>query len=107
MGSAWFSSGFEAVFFNILLWLMLTIKLVHHFIEILKVCLMKMLELLRSSHISMFKCFSVINLFSLQCLLFFQDQDKEYVGFATLPNQVHRKSVKKGFDFTLMVAGKS
>lgn len=35
-----------------------------------------------------------------------QDQDKEYVGFATLPNQVHRKSVKKGFDFTLMVAGK-
>uniref|UniRef100_A0A3B1IQB8 Septin-type G domain-containing protein n=1 Tax=Astyanax mexicanus TaxID=7994 RepID=A0A3B1IQB8_ASTMX len=32
---------------------------------------------------------------------------KEYVGFATLPNQVHRKSVKKGFDFTLMVAGES
>lgn len=32
--------------------------------------------------------------------------DKEYVGFATLPNQVHRKSVKKGFDFTLMVAGR-
>lgn len=32
-------------------------------------------------------------------------QEKEYVGFATLPNQVHRKSVKKGFDFTLMVAG--
>ncbi|KAF3847771.1 hypothetical protein F7725_020799 [Dissostichus mawsoni] len=36
-----------------------------------------------------------------------KDQDKEYVGFATLPNQVHRKSVKKGFDFTLMVAGES
>uniref|UniRef100_A0A672MCU8 Septin n=1 Tax=Sinocyclocheilus grahami TaxID=75366 RepID=A0A672MCU8_SINGR len=33
--------------------------------------------------------------------------EKEYVGFATLPNQVHRKSVKKGFDFTLMVAGES
>uniref|UniRef100_A0A8C4SIE6 Septin n=1 Tax=Erpetoichthys calabaricus TaxID=27687 RepID=A0A8C4SIE6_ERPCA len=33
--------------------------------------------------------------------------DKEYVGFATLPNQVHRKSVKKGFDFTLMVVGES
>lgn len=32
-------------------------------------------------------------------------QDKEYVGFAALPNQLHRKSVKKGFDFTLMVAG--
>uniref|UniRef100_A0A674MLI6 Septin n=1 Tax=Takifugu rubripes TaxID=31033 RepID=A0A674MLI6_TAKRU len=34
-------------------------------------------------------------------------QEKDYVGFATLPNQVHRKSVKKGFDFTLMVAGES
>uniref|UniRef100_A0A671LG10 Septin-5 n=1 Tax=Sinocyclocheilus anshuiensis TaxID=1608454 RepID=A0A671LG10_9TELE len=32
---------------------------------------------------------------------------QKYVGFATLPNQVHRKSVKKGFDFTLMVAGES
>ena len=29
-----------------------------------------------------------------------------YVGFANLPNQVHRKSVKKGFEFTLMVIGK-
>ncbi|XP_053758240.1 septin-5-like isoform X1 [Panthera pardus] len=37
----------------------------------------------------------------------FKDIDKQYVGFATLPNQVHRKSVKKGFDFTLMVAGES
>ncbi|XP_068430007.1 septin 5b [Clinocottus analis] len=34
-------------------------------------------------------------------------EDKDYVGFATLPNQLHRKSVKKGFDFTLMVAGES
>jgi len=30
-----------------------------------------------------------------------------YVGFANLPNQVHRKSVKKGFEFSLMVAGES
>ncbi|KAF3848510.1 hypothetical protein F7725_015007 [Dissostichus mawsoni] len=30
--------------------------------------------------------------------------EKDYVGFASLPNQLHRKSVKKGFDFTLMVA---
>ncbi|CAG7716018.1 unnamed protein product, partial [Allacma fusca] len=30
-----------------------------------------------------------------------------YVGFANLPNQVHRKSVKKGFEFTLMVVGDS
>ncbi|RKP01889.1 hypothetical protein CXG81DRAFT_25453 [Caulochytrium protostelioides] len=30
-----------------------------------------------------------------------------YVGFHNLPNQVHRKSVKKGFQFTIMVAGES
>lgn len=30
-----------------------------------------------------------------------------YVGFANLPNQVHRKTVKKGFEFTLMVVGES
>ncbi|XP_020628727.1 septin-7-like isoform X2 [Orbicella faveolata] len=30
-----------------------------------------------------------------------------YVGFANLPNQVFRKSVKKGFEFTIMVAGES
>ncbi|XP_061905146.1 septin 4a isoform X1 [Entelurus aequoreus] len=36
-----------------------------------------------------------------------EDQDKEYVGFATLPSQVHRKTLKKGFTFTLMVAGES
>eukprot|EP00123_Amoebidium_parasiticum_P005963 comp17031_c0_seq1/m.15731 comp17031_c0_seq1/g.15731 ORF comp17031_c0_seq1/g.15731 comp17031_c0_seq1/m.15731 type:complete len:308 (-) comp17031_c0_seq1:257-1180(-) len=29
------------------------------------------------------------------------------VGFANLPNQVHRKAVKKGFSFTLMVMGES
>lgn len=38
---------------------------------------------------------------------FFKDQKTmaSYVGFANLPNQVHRKSVKKGFEFTLMVVG--
>ncbi|XP_040194245.1 septin-5-like isoform X2 [Rana temporaria] len=35
------------------------------------------------------------------------EEDREYVGFATLPNQVHRKYVKKGFEFTLMVAGET
>ncbi|KAF8306359.1 septin AspB [Clavulina sp. PMI_390] len=30
-----------------------------------------------------------------------------YVGFANLPNQVHRKSVRKGFQFTAMVVGES
>ncbi|KOX68816.1 Septin-4 [Melipona quadrifasciata] len=31
----------------------------------------------------------------------------DYIGFATLPEQVHRKSVKRGFEFTLMVLGES
>uniref|UniRef100_A0A8D3C5P3 Septin n=1 Tax=Scophthalmus maximus TaxID=52904 RepID=A0A8D3C5P3_SCOMX len=38
------------------------------------------------------------------------DQQKNlegYVGFASLPNQVYRKSVKRGFEFTLMVVGES
>ncbi|KAM4044920.1 septin-4 isoform 2-T2 [Anomaloglossus baeobatrachus] len=36
-----------------------------------------------------------------------KEEEREYVGFATLPNQVHRKYVKKGFEFTLMVAGET
>uniref|UniRef100_A0A1B6BYA2 Septin n=1 Tax=Clastoptera arizonana TaxID=38151 RepID=A0A1B6BYA2_9HEMI len=37
----------------------------------------------------------------------FKMSDRDYIGFATLPEQVHRKSVKKGFDFTMMVVGES
>lgn len=37
---------------------------------------------------------------------FINPETPGYVGFANLPNQVHRKSVKKGFEFTLMVVGK-
>ncbi|XP_071033250.1 septin-2 isoform X4 [Parasteatoda tepidariorum] len=33
--------------------------------------------------------------------------DEGEIGFATLPEQVHRKSVKKGFDFTLIVVGET
>ncbi|XP_070204669.1 septin-2-like isoform X1 [Littorina saxatilis] len=33
--------------------------------------------------------------------------DDEFIGFATLPDQVHRKAVRRGFDFTLMVVGES
>jgi len=33
--------------------------------------------------------------------------DRDFIGFATLPEQIHRKSVKRGFDFTLMVVGES
>ena len=36
---------------------------------------------------------------------FVNPEQAGYVGFANLPNQVHRKSVKKGFEFTLMVVG--
>ncbi|XP_065186751.1 septin-7-like [Sycon ciliatum] len=32
---------------------------------------------------------------------------EHYVGFANLPNQVFRKSVQRGFEFTLMVVGQS
>ncbi|XP_065562251.1 septin-7-like isoform X3 [Artemia franciscana] len=34
-------------------------------------------------------------------------REVDYVGFATLPNQVYRRAVKKGFEFTLMVVGES
>lgn len=59
---------------------------------------------------------STVYRFARQCvdiLIFSTKGDKaaeaamaSYVGFANLPNQVHRKSVKKGFEFTLMVVGK-
>uniref|UniRef100_A0A667X7S3 Septin n=1 Tax=Myripristis murdjan TaxID=586833 RepID=A0A667X7S3_9TELE len=40
--------------------------------------------------------------------IFQQQKNLEgYVGFASLPNQVYRKSVKRGFEFTLMVVGES
>lgn len=35
------------------------------------------------------------------------DRDRDYIGFATLPEQVHRKSVKRGFEFTLLVVGET
>lgn len=31
----------------------------------------------------------------------------DHVGFSSLPEQVHRKSLKKGFEFTLLVVGES
>lgn len=43
----------------------------------------------------------------LFCQQFSNLETPGYVGFANLPNQVHRKSVKKGFEFTLMVVGES
>ncbi|XP_076434665.1 septin-2-like isoform X3 [Babylonia areolata] len=37
----------------------------------------------------------------------FGEEEDEFIGFATLPDQVHRKAVRRGFDFTLMVVGES
>lgn len=34
-----------------------------------------------------------------------EDLSEIDVGIANLPNQVHRKSVRKGFDFNLLVVG--
>lgn len=40
--------------------------------------------------------------------VYFQSgSERDYIGFATLPEQVHRKSVKRGFEFTLLVVGES
>merc|ERR1712157_283943 len=32
---------------------------------------------------------------------------RESVGFATLPNQIHQKAIRRGFEFSLMVCGES
>jgi hypothetical protein len=31
---------------------------------------------------------------------------QEAIGFSTLPDQIHRKTLKRGFEFTLMVVGR-
>ncbi|VDI39525.1 septin 4 [Mytilus galloprovincialis] len=36
-----------------------------------------------------------------------EDEEDEFIGFASLPEQVHRKAVRRGFDFSLMVLGDS
>lgn len=36
-----------------------------------------------------------------------QSEDDEFIGFATLPDQVHRKAVKRGFEFSFMVVGET
>uniref|UniRef100_A0A673A9S0 Septin n=1 Tax=Sphaeramia orbicularis TaxID=375764 RepID=A0A673A9S0_9TELE len=49
--------------------------------------------------------------FEVSTMFIFGSQQQKnlegYVGFANLPNQVYRKSVKRGFEFTLMVVGES
>lgn len=40
-------------------------------------------------------------------LFFLLERERDYIGFASLPQQIHRKSVKRGFEFTLMVVGES
>ena len=36
-----------------------------------------------------------------------ENGSQNYVGFANLPNQLYRKAVKDGFEFTMMVVGES
>lgn len=57
---------------------------------------------------SVCSCFVILALTeSVSVCVFLQQRNLEgYVGFANLPNQVYRKSVKRGFEFTLMVVGK-
>ena len=64
-------------------------------------CMSKNLgPLLSSNNLRYFLCkFSIIS------FQFVNPEQSGYVGFANLPNQVHRKSVKRGFEFTLMVVG--
>lgn len=53
------------------------------------------------------RCASLALTESVSVCVFLQQRNLEgYVGFANLPNQVYRKSVKRGFEFTLMVVGK-
>lgn len=44
---------------------------------------------------------------SFHFFLSLADRERDYIGFASLPDQIHRKSVKRGFEFTLMVVGES
>uniref|UniRef100_A0ABI7XG93 Septin n=1 Tax=Felis catus TaxID=9685 RepID=A0ABI7XG93_FELCA len=65
----------------------------------------------RRGRLLLFFGFSAIEKTSLkmskqQPTQFINPETPGYVGFANLPNQVHRKSVKKGFEFTLMVVEK-
>ena len=71
-----------------------------------------------ASLITIFLCFSCYACLFISVIVtfynpptpFFQFSSLDtpgYVGFANLPNQVHRKSVKKGFEFTLMIVGES
>lgn len=41
------------------------------------------------------------------CLFSSYQFAENFIGFASLPEQIHRKSVKRGFEFTLMMVGES
>ncbi len=46
-------------------------------------------------------------LVNLYFLSLFSTKPEGYVGFGSLPDQVYRKAVRKGFEFNLMVVGES
>lgn len=78
---------------------------------------MRYAQYIHSNFISSHNNFVVITSFHFILFLLFlafgihlglrNSYDRDYIGFATLPEQVHRKSVKRGFDFTLMVIGET
>lgn len=41
----------------------------------------------------------------IRLIFFLQPDEDAKLGFANIPDQMHRKAVKKGFNFTLMIAG--
>ena len=43
----------------------------------------------------------------LGCVQSEDEGGSEVIGFASLQDQIHRKALKRGFDFTLMVVGES
>lgn len=59
-----------------------------------------------SAFLSYFEYVTCVTVCIVTVFQFSNPETPGYVGFANLPNQVHRKSVKKGFEFTLMVVGK-
>ena len=77
---------------------------------VLKMCGLKLLEVDYSYYrvvlIGKLYCYNTCLHGIMFYFQFVNPEQSGYVGFANLPNQVHRKSVKKGFEFTLMVVGR-
>jgi len=68
----------------------------------------KIIDGVKVSSIILFKCnkiFFILNNYKKINQEIIPRQLKGFVGFSNLPRQVHNKSIKKGFQFTVMVVG--